>query len=85
MPEEVSTEMSLDKGSRQGLGEATPSLAKAFHSRDCSAPLTGRTWALHLSAQWKPGYHGPACQGPLHRRKIFAKDQSLQAWRGPHA
>ena len=38
-----------------------------------------------MSAQWKPGYHGPACQGPLHRRKIFAKDQPLQAWRGPHA
>ena len=38
---------SLAKGSRQGLGEATPSLAKAFLSRDCSAHLTGRTWALN--------------------------------------
>ena len=53
MPEETprqrdpSTERSLDRGSRQGLGEITPSLAKAFHSRDCSARLTGRTWALH--------------------------------------
>ena len=34
-----------------------------------------------LSAQWKPGYHGPACQGPLHSSEDFAKDQALQAWR----
>ena len=34
-----------------------------------------------VSAQWKPGYHGPACQGPQHSSKDFAKDQALQAWR----
>ena len=38
-----------------------------------------------LSAQWKPGYHRPACQGPLHRRRNFTKDQALQAWRGSRA
>ena len=37
---------------------------------------------LNLSAQWKPGYHGPACQGPQHSSENFAKDQALQAWRG---
>ena len=38
-----------------------------------------------VSGQWKPGYHGPACQGPLHLWKNFTKDQSLQAWRGSRA
>ena len=34
-----------------------------------------------LSAQWKPRYHEPACQGPRHSSEDFAKDQPLQAWR----
>ena len=47
-----------------------------------------------MSAQWKPGYHGLACQGPQHLSEDFAKDQAspslvrfsepreaLQAWR----
>ena len=37
---------------------------------------------VYLSAQWKPGYHRPACQGPRHPSENFAKDQALQAWRG---
>ena len=32
-----------------------------------------------LSAQWKPGYHGPACQGPQDSSEDFAKDQALFA------
>ena len=34
-----------------------------------------------MSAQWKPEYHGPACQGPQHPSEDFTKDQALQAWR----
>ena len=34
-----------------------------------------------MSAQWKPGYHGPAYQGPQHSSEDFAKDQALKAWR----
>ena len=34
-----------------------------------------------LSAQWKPGYHGPARQGPRHSSEDFVKSQALQAWR----
>ena len=41
------------------------------------------SWARGLlSAQWKPGYHGPACQGPQDLSEDSAKDQALQAWRG---
>ena len=36
---------------------------------------------ISLSAQWKPGYHGPACQGPRRYSEDFAKDQALQGWR----
>ena len=53
---------------------------------DASPPSTTSacpSWARGLlSAQWKPGYHGPACQGPQHPSKDFAKDQALQACRG---
>ena len=49
-----------------------------LHQRTTACP----SWARGLlSAQWKPGYHGPACQGPQHRSENFAKDQALQAWR----
>ena len=31
-----------------------------------------------MSAQWKPGYHGPACHNPQHSSEDFAKDQASQ-------
>ena len=58
MPGEVSTEVSLDRGSRQGLGEASPGLAKAFSLQASSVPLTERTWILH-----PPQSHGRASTG----------------------
>ena len=50
-----------------------------LHPRVSACPSRARGL---LSAQWKPGYHGPACQGPRHSSEDFAKDQALQAWRG---
>ena len=32
--------------------------------------LSSYIHTIILSAQWKPGYHGPACQGPSHLLKI---------------
>ena len=46
MPGEVSTGISLDRGSRQGLGEASPGLAKVSSLQASSVSLTARTWAL---------------------------------------
>ena len=55
----------------------------AATAKDAEVVIGGR--CTKLSAQWKPGHHEPACQGPLHRRRNFTKDQVLQAWRGSHA
>ena len=73
-----------DHGRNRRQAQSRPCRAAAIATMpgvDLDLPAAKETTVLPVSAQWKPGYHGPACQGPQHWSENFAKDQALQAWR----
>ena len=61
----------------------TPEAQEAWLNR--LSELVGAARVNALSAQWKPGYHGPACQGPQHLLKISLRTRLSKPGEAPQA